>query len=295
MTPDNLDHPFRKLKVRNLFLQGLLISFILGIALGFGMAASGVTLNNQVIPLILYILIFGLLCLWILADFNRLRINFWYVVGNVPTNFKWWPIIGLVLLLILFSLSAYLVSFSLLSWVAPGFVQELLRQVANNPYPESSAPLLNNILAAIATVVVAPIAEEFIFRGVILQRWAAKWGIRTALITSSLLFGVLHANIVGLSMFGIIMGVLYIKTRTLIVPIVCHAVNNLIAVSMGFFASESPTTSVVNDLEQLRSSWWIGVVLMLISLPLLIRFLSRNWPRKNAPIPYLVNASPADM
>ncbi|WP_414544448.1 lysostaphin resistance A-like protein [Nostoc sp. CCY0012] len=295
MTPDNLDHPFRKLKVRNLFLQGLLISFILGIALGFGMAASGITLNNQVMPLILYILIFGLLCLWILSDFNRLGINLQYVVGTVPRNYRWLPIIGLVFLLILFSLSAYLVSFSLLSWVAPDFVEELMRQVASNPTPQSSAPLLNNVLAAIATVVVAPIAEEFIFRGVILQRWAAKWGIRTALISSSLLFGVLHANIVGLSMFGIMMGVLYIKTRTLIVPIVCHAVNNLLAVSMGFFASESQTTSAVNNLEQLRSSWWVGVVLMLISLPLLMRFLSRNWPRKNTAIPYLVNASPAEM
>jgi hypothetical protein len=62
-------------------------------------------------------------------------------------------------------------------------------------------------------------------------------------------------------------------------------------VAMGFLTTGSKTTSAVDGLEQIRSGWWVGVVLMLISLPLLIRFLSRNWPRKNALVPYLVNAS----
>ncbi|TVP64679.1 MAG: CPBP family intramembrane metalloprotease [Nodularia sp. (in: Bacteria)] len=287
-------NPFSKLKVRHVLGEGLLISLVLGIYLSYVQGINGITLNNQVVPLILYILLFGLLCLWILADFHRLGIKLRYVVGIVPSNYKWLPIIGLVFLVILFSLSAYFVSFSLLSWIAPGLVEELMRQIASNPSAQSSAPLLNNLLSAIAILIVAPIAEEFIFRGVILQRWATKWGIHAALITSSLLFGILHANFLGLSMFGFVMGVLYIKTRTLIVPIACHALNNLLAVSAGFFSSEPQTTSVVNNLEQLRSGWWGGVLLMLISLPWLIRFLWQNWPRQNTPIPYFINASQAD-
>ncbi|YAF94911.1 MAG: lysostaphin resistance A-like protein [Nodularia sp. CChRGM 3473] len=291
----NLDNPFHKLKVRNLLLQGSLISLSLGMALGLVQGISNLTFDTQVVTLILYIFIFGLLCLWVLADFHRLGINLRYVVGSVPSNYGWLPIIGLVLLLILCSLSAYLVSFSLLSWIAPSFVEEVMRQVASNPSLQNSAPLLNNLLSAIATVVVAPITEEFIFRGVILQRWAAKWGIRTALIISSLIFGILHANFLGLSLFGVVMGVLYIKTRTLIVPIVCHALNNLLAVTVGLLSHGSQTTTNVNNLEQLRSGLGTGVILMLISLPLLIRFLWQNWPRRDAPVPYLVNASQADM
>ncbi len=125
-----------------------------------------------------------------------------------------------------------------------------------------------------------------------LHRWASKWGIQTAVVVSGLLFGMLHANVLGLTFFGIVMGVLYIKTRTLIVPIACHAFNNLLAVGMGLLSGGSKTTtSTVNLLEQLRSSWWVGVVLMLISLPLLVRFLYRNWPRKDALIPYSINSS----
>jgi uncharacterized protein len=57
--------------------------------------------------------------------------------------------------------------------------------------------------------------------------------------------------------------------------------------------SDPKTTSAANSLEQLRSGWWLGILLMLVSLPLLVRFLSRNWPHNDAPVPYLINASQA--
>jgi uncharacterized protein len=292
---ENLDNPFQRLKVRYLFWQFLLISFGIGLVQGLVQGGSGQKFNSQASILVLYILIFCSLSLWTLADFKRMGVNLKYLVGSVPKNYKWFSTLGLVLLMILFSISAYLVSFSLLSWVAPNFIEALLKQVANNPAPRSSAPLFYNLLGAIAYVVIAPITEEFIFRGFILQRWAAKWGLRSALVVSSILFGVLHANFLGLSLFGVVMGVLYIKTRSLIIPIACHALNNLLASGMGFLSSgaETRTTSAVNTLEQLRSGWWVGVLLMSISLPLLLRFLRRNWPRKEAIIPYLINANTA--
>ncbi|MDZ7958858.1 MAG: type II CAAX endopeptidase family protein [Aulosira sp. DedQUE10] len=292
MTPENSHNPFLKLRVRNLFLRGLLLSVGLGIALGVVQGSSGVKLNTQIVTLVLYIFIFGFLCLWELADFNRFGINLKYVIGRVPNKHKWLPMVGLVLLILLFSLSAYLVSFYLLSLAAPTFVEGVMRQVASSPSPRTTSPPFYNLLAAIAYIIVAPITEEFLFRGIILQRWATKWGIQSALVVSGILFGLLHANVLGLSLFGIIMGVLYIKTRTLIVPIACHAFNNSIAVGMGLLSSGSKTTtSAVNVLEQLRSSWWLGLLIMLISLPLLVRFLYRNWPRKDALAPYFINSS----
>ncbi|MBW4562578.1 MAG: CPBP family intramembrane metalloprotease [Mojavia pulchra JT2-VF2] len=289
--PPNFQNPFLQLKVRNLVLRGFLLTMSLGIGLGLVQGITGLKFPNQVTTLILYILIFGLLCLWELANFNRLGINLKYVVGSLPNRHKWLPIVGLVILIIIFSLSAYLVSFYLLSLAAPSFVEKIVQQAASSPSPRSSAPLFFNLLSAIAYVIVAPITEEFLFRGIILQRWATKWGIRSAVVISGVTFGVLHANILGLSLFGIVMGVLYIKTRTLIVPIACHALNNSIAYAMGLLSGGAKTTSSVNVLEQLRSGWWFGALLMLVSLPLLVRFISRNWPRQNASIPYFINAS----
>ncbi|MBW4643355.1 MAG: CPBP family intramembrane metalloprotease [Goleter apudmare HA4340-LM2] len=291
MTTENFDNPFLKLKTRNLLLRGLLLSIGFGIGLGIIQGITKLSFNSQIVTLVLYILIFGFLCLWELADFRRLGINLKHVVGNIPNQQRWLPLAGLVMLIILCSLSAYLVSFYLLSLAAPAFVEGILREAAKSPSPKNTASLFYNILSVIALVVVAPITEEFLFRGIILQRWASKWGMPTALIASGVLFGVLHANFVGLSIFGIVMGVLYVKTRTLIVPIACHAFNNALAVGIGFVGTGSQTTSAVDGLEQLRSGVWGGVLLMLISLPLIVRFLWRNWPRKNALLPYLINAS----
>ncbi|BAY07394.1 CPBP family intramembrane glutamic endopeptidase [Calothrix sp. NIES-2098] len=291
MTPENSPNPFLKLKVRNLFLRGLLLTIGLGVALGMVQGFTGVKFNTQVVTLVLYVLIFGFLCLWELTDFHRFGIDLKYVVGRVPNRHKWLPMVGLVLLIILFSLSAYLVSFYLLSLAAPTFVENVMRQVATKPSPGTTLPISYNLLTGIVYIVIAPITEEFLFRGIILQRWACKWGIQTAVVVSGLLFGILHANVLGLTLFGITMGVLYIKTRTLIVPIACHAFNNSLAVGMSLLSGASKTTSTANLLEQLRSSWWLGVVLMLISLPLLVRFLYRNWPPRDTLVPYFINFS----
>lgn len=290
MTPENINNPFLHLKVRTLPLRLLLISIVLGLGLGLIQTTSGLKFNPQVLNLILYIVVFGLLCLWTLADFKRLGVHLSNVVGRLPNNHRWLPMVGLVILLILFSIGSYLVLFYLLSLVAPSFVEAVLRDVAKSPTPQRSASLLFNLLGAIVLVVVAPIAEEFLFRGIILQRWATKWGIRAGLLGSSLLFGIGHANVVGLSMVGMVLGVLYIRTRTLLVPIACHALNNSFVVAMELLSSASKTASAVNRLEQLRYSLWFGILFIVLSLPLLVRFLSQNWPRKDAVIPYFINS-----
>ena len=289
MTPENINNPFLHLKVRCLLLRLLLISIVVGIGLGLIQMTSGLRFNSQVLNLILYIFVFALLCLWTLADFKRLGIHLSYVVGPLPNNHRWLPMVGLVIVLILFSIGSYLVLFYLLSLVAPSFVQAVLNDIGKSPTPQRTAPLLFNLLGAIVLMVVAPITEEFLFRGIILQPWATKWGIRAGLLGSSLLFGIGHANVVGLSMVGMILGVLYIKTRSLIVPIACHALNNCVAVAMDLLSNGSKTASAVNRLEQLRYSLWFGILFIVLSLPVLVRFLSQNWPRQDAVIPYFIN------
>jgi membrane protease YdiL (CAAX protease family) len=85
------------------------------------------------------------------------------------------------------------------------------------------------------------------------------------------------------------MGLLYLKTRTLLIPIACHAFNNALAVGMAALPASESSNGLT--LEQLRQSWWVGIVLLVISLPWLIRFIRKNYPRRDAPIPYLVNRS----
>jgi len=90
--------------------------------------------------------------------------------------------------------------------------------------------------AAFLVTVVAPIAEEIFFRGYVfgaLRNWKGMWV--GALITG-LVFGAIHLGSAPdplylplLAAFGVILCLLYVKTRSLYPCIVLHAINNSIA------------------------------------------------------------------
>ncbi|NEP57067.1 MAG: CPBP family intramembrane metalloprotease [Symploca sp. SIO2G7] len=282
----NSENPFINFKVRSLLLCALLISLALGFLLGIVAELSGLNPNEPIFALIIYNLTFILLCLWVIQQLSQLQINIDYLIGKVPRNYRWLPTLGIVITILLFSLGSGQLLFYLLSFVAPELVESILSEQIFLSGSDNFAPVLNNILAFITVVVVAPVTEELLFRGILLHRWAAKWGITPALLLTSLLFGILHANIIGLFVFGLMMALLYLKTRTLIVPIICHALNNLAAVGIGLLPSDANTTDI---LEQLNSYWWVGIVYVALSAPWLIYFIRKNWPSPAFSLPYFSN------
>ncbi len=96
--------------------------------------------------------------------------------------------------------------------------------------------LLGLLAAAFLVTVIAPIAEEFFFRGYVfgaLRRWRGAWV--GAAITGAI-FGAIHLGstpdaraIPVLAFLGFVLCALYIMTRSLYPSIVMHAINNCIA------------------------------------------------------------------
>lgn len=90
----------------------------------------------------------------------------------------------------------------------------------------------------------APIIEEIIFRGII-QKGLINKGVKPqkAIIISALIFGLVHFNpwqFIGAFLLGVVLGVVYFKTKSLLMSIFLHAFNNSIAViMMKFFYTES--------------------------------------------------------
>jgi len=78
---------------------------------------------------------------------------------------------------------------------------------------------------------VAPVAEELIFRGFVypaLRRYLPPF---TAVGLSAIIFGLMHMNSLALVQIvgiGIVLAVLYERTRSVIPCIVCHAMNNIL-------------------------------------------------------------------
>jgi membrane protease YdiL (CAAX protease family) len=272
---------FNRLKVRGLALAFLVISIGLGVILGIINPQLASPKNALFVPTV-YILVMTLVCLWVLQRCHHTRIDLKRIVGQLPERVQWLRLVGLVLAIILFSIGSFLISFYGLSFIAPSFVEATLND--ESLAVRTTAPALQNLLMFLSMIIVAPITEEFLFRGIIMHRWAEKWGIFSSLIVSSIVFGFLHPNVIGLSMFGLVMGLLYIKTRTLLVPIFCHTLNNLIAFGMTTLSSLNNANSF--STEKLHSDWWVGIVMVTISLPFLLQFILKNFPNQQTPMPY---------
>lgn len=88
----------------------------------------------------------------------------------------------------------------------------------------------NTVLGFISIAIVAPIAEEIVMRGIILEGLLQKYSPCVAIIVSSLVFGIAHMNIpqfINAFLIGIILAIVYFKTRSLILTMVGHACNNI--------------------------------------------------------------------
>jgi membrane protease YdiL (CAAX protease family) len=92
----------------------------------------------------------------------------------------------------------------------------------------------------LANCVLAPVAEELIYRGHVLPRLVERWGAWPALILSAGLFGVLHwpggfwymaatALVVGLPL-----GMLFLRSGSLALPLAAHLTLNLLEFGLAF-------------------------------------------------------------
>ncbi len=84
-----------------------------------------------------------------------------------------------------------------------------------------------------SSIILAPVAEELFFRGIILKK-AAKISQTFAIFFTSLIFGLMHSNpyqLIGGFLMGIPLAYVTIKTGSLIPAIICHMAVNLNASS----------------------------------------------------------------
>jgi uncharacterized protein len=133
----------------------------------------------------------------------------------------------------------------LLTWIGSTVVVAVLVAISGSDRaPEqaltgslSDGPL-QLLLAIVAAVVLAPIAEELLFRGLLHRALRRRQRLPVATAISSLAFAVVHVDValsqplalVGLTIVGAALAVAYERTGSLVVPVVMHAVYNGVAI-----------------------------------------------------------------
>ena len=190
--------------------------------------SSGLIVLNLLVGLVLQLVVFVIALLPLLAagrPYNRL-------LGPTRTT----PVMvaiglgsGLVVAVLAYTLNAIAV---LVTGSEEPVQQQLLQDALAGGLPL--------VLVSLLAVVVAPLVEEVIFRGVLFRALADRGNLGVALVVSSAVFALIHvevvlsqpAALVGLFTVGMVLAVAFHLTGNIMVPILGHAVFNAISLSL---------------------------------------------------------------
>lgn len=150
----------------------------------------------------------------------------WDAVGLLPASGQW----------LAAGVAAGLLAIPLTALIASG-VQLLLGQPLTNPQLEFLVPEGFSWFGAVGMFVMggllAPLAEEMFFRGVLYPWMRSRWGVWAGIVGSGLIFGAVHGEI-SISAATAVMGMglawLYERSGSLWPSILVHIINNAVKI-----------------------------------------------------------------
>jgi len=132
-------------------------------------------------------------------------------------------------------------------------------------------------------VLAAPILEELLFRGIILEGLLKNYQPYRAIGFSSFLFALIHGNLaqgIGALMIGILIGWIYWKTESIIPGIFIHLFNNLVAYSSTLFSNEEDLFKSFSEQVGNPLLYWLSITAGGLAAGLGIWLLYRQFKNK---------------
>jgi uncharacterized protein len=214
------------------------------------------------------------LLVWLWLKFHRLQVPMTSLFNR--NRFSANELL-LVIPLILFTLGLFSSLLTLAAFLDPNLF-EMIQGFLDNDFmliTEDTGLLM--ILGIILLVgIIGPLFEEVVFRGLMVERLGAKYGYSGAVIFSSVLFGFLHIDVIGAALFGFAMCLLYLKTGSLLAPVLIHMINNLLAILM-VYSSWQLNWDAFESAEFYMQYWWFWVLLLAVSTVWLMRYITSHW------------------
>ena len=161
------------------------------------------------------------------------------------------------------------------------FVLMVATQVVIEPVtelmPDAPQMIGRGFFTVLISVGFAPIFEELLCRGIILESFRAKYGVWGGLIFSSLFFGIIHGSITAAfsaSILGLILGYAYIRSNSIFAVIILHALNNGLALAlMAFGLGESSFRDIIPTTQLYWIVWTVALLIVAIGSTAMIRNL----------------------
>lgn len=163
------------------------------------------------------------LTMTILIDTLVFKIDFSEMIthqkGLVKQGFKWFPACMVINFGVSFAVGVFMI-----------FMSNFGITVPEADFTISNPNIATVIVQLFYVCILGPIAEEFIYRGVIISllKPFGKW---LAVVVSAAIFGLMHGNIpqaVGAFCSALVFGLIAVKFNSIIPTIVIHMLNNLV-------------------------------------------------------------------
>ena len=184
------------------------------------------------------------------AGFIVFAVLAWVVgIWKLPLSsfgLRWAPFANLLPVVLIYVL--FIIPLVLLGW----FWTQLLEGLGQEPIVQDAVKMfidaiergnpLEISLLVFSAVILAPLWEELIFRGLLYGYLKSRMSVFAALLVSSLIFSAYHFNLdalMPLLMVGIAAGYVYERTRSLYFAIFFHALFNALSMAVLFILAGS--------------------------------------------------------
>lgn len=145
--------------------------------------------------------------------------------------------------------------------------------------PDGGSPTGRGMYMLCALLVVAPVFEELLCRGVIFEAIRAKRGAWAACVISSMIFGLMHIEpqfVLNAFIIGLLLSYIYMRTRSIFAPIILHSINNLFAyVLLIFELSDSSLHELLGGGVIYKIVYAVAAAVLLISFIAITRYINR--------------------
>jgi membrane protease YdiL (CAAX protease family) len=202
------------------------------------------------------------LLVWLTSLGNTVAVAVVLMIGAAWSKRPWSEIVPLVkfnpLLLVSLLLAAVGLSIlmsdadNLLRWLlpAPEWLMEMMLGLAQS-----------GLASFVVLVVVAPLTEEALFRGLMMNGFLSRFSPGKAIVVNAVLFSVFHLNpyqMANAFVLGLLLAWLRVRTGSLLPCILLHAMANGVAFVAALLPIEIPGYTVADPWSM--QPWWLDVL-----------------------------------
>ena len=143
--------------------------------------------------------------------------------------------VAFAILLLAFTYGENFLEVFLVAHWSPEFAYEYWHFHVSHYVLQLSTP--SCLVLIVAQFMMAPLVEEFVFRGLLQRAWTESYGVRKSVLFVAMIFTSLHFAshyYVSTFAFSVVLSLLYIEFRSLWINVGVHAIFNVLAFVMEF-------------------------------------------------------------